>query len=632
MTDTEDHLLDVLEARAEALGDATALSAPDHRDLGYRALVALVRRTGEALRGLGVGRDDAVVLALPSGPALAAAFLGVAAHSLGAPLNPALPADELDRLFTDLRPRAVLVPAGTAGVAADVARAHGAAVLTVTPDPAVAGVFELTGEPVGPPAPDRPAAAGDDALVLFTSGTIAQPRQVRLTHRNLCAAARNTARAFALGPADRCLNVMPLFHAHGLVSTLLASVVRGASVICPPGFDAHGFFAWLHESRPTWYTAVPAMHRALLEAAPAHAAELAAARLRLIRSASAPLPGPVLDELERVFRAPVIEAYGMTEGASLVTSNPLPPGVRKRGSVGLPVGEPVRVLDAAGHDVPTGTEGEIAIRGANVTRGYHGDPAATAAARVGDWLRTGDFGRLDEDGYLHLVGRVKEIVNRGGSKVAPAEVDAVLADHPDLAQAAAFALPHATLGEDVAVAVVPRPGVEVDEERVRAHVAARLAPHKVPSRVFVVDDLPRNATGKVRRLRLAELFAARADVPGAPPGTGTERAVAAIWGEVLGREVVDARVNFFDLDGDSLAMVRVADLIGARMGHEVPVSVLLVHPTVRALARYLDDPAAVRDAVAPGPGDVAAGAARLAAGRDRLLRARRRADQGGEDA
>lgn len=583
------HLHDLVSRHGTNHADGIALYAPGRESLTYHDLAVQVERTGAALGRLGVARTDRVALALPNGPELATAFLGVAAHAQCAPLNPGYQAAELDHFLADLRARALIASPGADGTAAKVARARGIPVFELVADPAVAGVFELRGEQAGPAAPDREGRPEDVGMILYTSGTIARPRRVPLTHTNLCVAATNTGRWFGLEPADRCLNVMPMFHAHGLTSTLLASLVFGASVICPPAFDADRFFQWLGDFRPTWYTAVPAMHRALLDAAAGHQERVGEAALRFIRSASAPLPGSVLDELERTFRAPVIEGYGMTEAGSLVTSNPLPPGTRKRGSVGAPVGEDVTIMDPAGSVLAAGEYGEIAIRGANVMRGYGDDPEANAAAFAGEWLRTGDYGYLDEDGYLFIVGRVKEIINRGGAKVAPAEVDEALADHPDIAQVAAFALPHETLGEDVAVAVVPCAGRSVTEREVRAFAMTRLVDYKVPSRVFVVDEVPRNTTGKVQRLRLAEQFGAPNHGTAADAGTATERAVAAIWADVLRTDRVALTANFFDLNGDSLMLVRVAGRLKEQLGREVPVSVLLMHPTVRSLARHLDE-------------------------------------------
>ncbi|MEV4258432.1 non-ribosomal peptide synthetase, partial [Spirillospora sp. NPDC049652] len=643
---------DLVDRQARERPDGVALAAPGRPALTFGALARQVDAAGRRLRGLGLGPGDAVALALPSGPDLATAFLAVAAHASCVPLNPAHRPEEFTHFLTGTRAKALVVPPGDDGDAVAAAERLGVPTLelAVRPDDP-AGVWTLDGDPVGPPVPeDRAGTRPEDvALTLFTSGTTALPRMVPLTHANLLTAAWNTGRALELTPADRCLNPMPMFHAHGLTSTLLASFVHGAGIVCPPGFDAAAFMDWLEEFRPTWYTAVPAMHRALLDEAD-RTGRGPAVPLRFIRSASAPLPDTVLERLEHLFGAPVVEGYGLTEAASLVTCNPLPPGPRKVGSVGVPVGEPVAVLDPDGRVLPPLGAGEIAIRGGNVTAGYAGDPAANEAAFTGGWMRTGDHGYLDEDGYLFVIGRSKEIINRGGSKVAPAEVDRALAGHPGLAEAAAFGLPHPTLGEDVAVAVVTRPGVGVDEHSVRAFAARRLIDHKVPSRVFFVDELPRNTTGKVQRVRLTERYTptvrpAPAETPAGAPAAApaapkdTERVIAAIWASVLDVPHVDPTSGFFELGGDSLALARVAERLHAETGRTVPKSTLLMYSTVRALAEHLDttDPDTT-DPDATDPGAPASGASasdvprRAAAGRERLLERRRgRGAAPGED-
>nr|MBW4037080.1 AMP-binding protein [Pseudomonadota bacterium] len=299
-------------------------------------------------------------------------------------------------------------------------------------------------------------------------------------------------------------NVMPLFHIHGLVAATLASLAAGARVCCTPGFNAFRFATWLHEVQPSWYTAVPTMHQAILMRVRGEPAAMRAARLRFIRSSSASLPPQVMTELEDVFAAPVIEAYGMTEAAHQMAANPLPPRARKPGSVGLPAGPEIAIMNEAGALLDQGGTGEVVIRGPNVTLGYAGNPEATARAFTNGWFRTGDEGRLDADGYLHLTGRLKEMINRGGEKISPLEVDVALLDHPGVAEACTFAVPHAKLGEEVAAIVVPRPGTTLTVQDVRDFAAARLAPFKVPRQILIMDAIPKGATGKVQRIGLAQ--------------------------------------------------------------------------------------------------------------------------------
>ncbi len=296
---------------------------------------------------------------------------------------------------------------------------------------------------------------------------------------------------------------MPLFHIHGLIAAVLSSLAAGGSVFCTPGFNALRFFAWMGEATPTWYTAVPTMHQAILARAARNADALAASRLRLIRSSSASLPAQVMAELEATFGCPVIESYGMTEAAHQMTSNPLPPAERKPGSVGRAAGPEVGIMATDGSFLPAGGEGEIVIRGPNVTAGYEKNPDANETAFAHGWFHTGDQGTMDADGYVRVTGRLKEIINRGGEKISPLEVDEVLMDHPAVAQVVTFAMPHDKLGEDVAAAVVLREGMMAVEGDIRAFAATRLADFKVPRKVLILDEIPKGATGKLQRIGLA---------------------------------------------------------------------------------------------------------------------------------
>lgn len=491
-------LLDLLASKPETRPDA-AIRAPGRTGLTYPGLLAQVEGTGRALRGAGVSDGDRVAIMLPNGPAMASAFACIAPWCAAAPLNPAYKADEFDFYLSDLDAAALIVAAGDDTVARDVASRRGTRVIELV-ESAVAGAFALDVEgQEAVAAPDAEAVA----LVLHTSGTTSRPKMVPLTQANLCASARNIAHTLALGPSDVCLNVMPLFHIHGLMAPVLASLASGGSVYCTPGFDALRFFGWLEDADPTWYSAVPTMHQAVLARLPRNRDRAARARLRFIRSASAALPAQVMKALEEGLDAPVIEAYAMTEAAHQMCSNPLPPAPRKPGMVGPAAGPEVAVMDEAGGVVPAGTEGEIVIRGDNVMHGYLANPAADATAFHGSWFRTGDLGYLDPDGYVKVTGRLKEIINRGGEKVAPLEVDDVLLDHPDVAQVCTFALPHPRLGEDVAAAVVRAPESGVDEAALRAFAAERLADFKVPRTVVFVDEIPKGATGKIQRIGLA---------------------------------------------------------------------------------------------------------------------------------
>lgn len=493
--------------------EAPAILAPGRPALSHGGLRALAGATTATLNRLGIGRGDRVAIVLPNGPEMAASFLAVACAATTAPLNPAYKEEEFDFYLGDLRAKALVVPDGEQGPAVAAARRHGARLLRLRADPAgPAGQFELTADDDAgdDPAPARPgpAEADDVALVLHTSGTTSRPKIVPLLHRNLAASARHIAASLALTPADRCLNVMPLFHIHGLVAATLSSLAAGGATYCAPGFNALRFFAWLDEAKPSWYTAVPTMHQAILARVPRNADSIARAGLRLIRSSSASLPPQVMRELEAAFGCPVVESYGMTEAAHQMTSNPLPPRGRFPGSVGVAAGPLVRIADDEGRFAPPGEAAEVVISGPNVTPGYEGNPDADARAFFESdgrrWFRTGDQGVIDGAGYLRITGRLKEIINRGGEKVSPLEVDEVLMDHPAVQQVVTFAVPHDKLGEEVAAAVVLREGQLADEAGLRAFAAGRLADFKVPRRVVVLDEIPKGATGKLQRIGLAQ--------------------------------------------------------------------------------------------------------------------------------
>ena len=486
---------------------ATALSAPGGKPFTYEALRAQAERTVAALNAIGIGRNDRVAIVLPNGPEMAAAFIAIAAGTASAPLNPAYRADEFEFYLSDLGARALVLARGDATPAREVATRLGIGIIELEPTPADgAGAFRLHTGAFRPAAPAQAGLAEPDdvALVLHTSGTTSRPKIVPLSQRNVCASARNIRQAAAFTAADRGLNVMPLFHIHGLIAGILAPLSAGAQVCCTPGFNALQFFAWMDEARPTWYTAVPTMHQAILSRAARNAEVIARNPLRFIRSSSSSLPPQVLAELEQVFGAPVIESYGMTEAAHQMASNPLPPGVRKPGSVGIAAGPEVAIMAPDGALLPRGATGEIVIRGENVTAGYENNPKANAEAFADGWFRTGDQGVMDAEGYVTITGRLKEIINRGGEKISPREVDEVLMDHPAVAQVVTFAVPHDKLGEEVAAAVVLREGAAATDRELRDYAATRLADFKVPRKILLLDEIPKGATGKLQRIGLAQ--------------------------------------------------------------------------------------------------------------------------------
>jgi len=571
----------LVATQAAARPDAPALLAPGFDPISWSALHGHVHSWAAGLRAAGASASTPVATLVPNGLRSALSFLGVTAVAPCVPLASHLPIDELRLALTSAGARYLVCEGEDEALARQVADELRIARLDAT---SIANA--------GAPDPGSCAApdADDLALLLHTSGTTAHPKLVPLTHANLAHTARRIAASLALTPEDRCINVMPLFHVHGLVGALLASVSAGASVVCLQGFDAEGFVDGVERFHPSWYTAAPTIHQAVLALAPRLRQRVPAHRFRFVRSASAALSPTTLRALELQLDSPVIEAYGLTEVSSSVTSNPLPPGVRKPGSAGPSMGAELAILDERGAPVRTGEVGEIAVRGSGVMRGYGGDPALNEAAFVDGWFRTGDLGRLDADGYLFVAGRLKEIVNRGGEKVSPREVDEALLEHPDVAQVAAFGVPHPTLGEDLCAAVVRRPGAQPGAAALRGFLLERLAAHKVPSRILFVDALPRGRSGKVQRIDLHRQLAALLDAASAAPATALERELAQTWQSVLDtRTLPGAQDNFFALGGDSLMAMQVVAAVNRVHGIELEAPALFHHPTLAELARVVDE-------------------------------------------
>ena len=488
-------------------GSRPAIGAPDRDYLSYDGLRDLSASVRAALHGMGLGKGDRVAIVLPNGPEMATAFVTIAQVATTAPLNPAYREEEYDFYLSDLNAKALVVMEGYDGPALAAAVKAGMTIVRLSVAAgAPAGHFTLTSEATG--NADTATPAHDDvALILHTSGTTSRPKIVPLLQSNVAASAEHIKVSLELTSADRCLNVMPLFHIHGLIAAVTASLAAGASIWCAPGFDALRFFSFVKEARPTWYTAVPTMHQAILSRAGRNADVIAANPLRFLRSSSASLPAQVMVALNETFNAPVVEAYGMTEAAHQMACNPLASGTQKPGAVGIPAGPRMAIAHEADNLLVKGT-GEVVISGPNVTPGYEGNPDANAKnffeAEGARWFRTGDQGAFDDEGYLHLTGRLKEIINRGGEKISPLEVDGVLLDHPDVAQVVTFALPHPKLGEEVAAAIVLAEGSTATEKDIRAFAAGRMADFKVPRKIILLDEIPKGATGKMQRIGLAE--------------------------------------------------------------------------------------------------------------------------------
>ncbi|MBZ5606244.1 MAG: AMP-binding protein [Acidobacteriia bacterium] len=570
--------------QAERRPETIAFLAPGRDPLSYGQLHAQMRQVAETMFGFGLRRNHRIAVVLPDGPEMAVAMVAIGASFECAPLNPAYRLQEFETYFVNLRCRAVVLLKGSESPAAVVAKARGIPVFELAPvDGAPAGLFALGSGQSSRSGYDF-ATPDDFALALHTSGTAARPKLVSLRHRNICAAARSICDAVGLTAEDRCLTVMPLFHIHGL-STIFASIAAGGSVICAPGFSAEEFFGWLETLRPTWYTASPAIHRAVLEQAVRFPEMASRSALRFMRSASAPMPRQLIVDLETRFRVPFIEAYGMTEAAPQIASNGLSPEDRKLGSVGWAAGPEVAVVDEDGEMLPAGATGEITIRGANVVED--------------GWLRTGDLGYLDEDGFLFVTGRLKEVINRGGEKISPREVDEVLLTHPGIAEAATFAIPHDVLGEAVAAAIVAKPGASVDAGEIREFAGERLAYFKVPQQIAIVAEIPKSATGKLDRRGLAGILKIPERAPGPQPRNPLEEKIAKIWAGVLGVETPGVHDDFFLLGGHSLRAVQIVARLRHEFQVELPMEAVLAKPTIAEQAELVSTARSAQTRIVP---------------------------------
>jgi acyl-CoA synthetase (AMP-forming)/AMP-acid ligase II len=495
----------------KAPADKIAIILPEQDiRVSYGALRAQVQAVAEQLAAAGVGRGERVASALPNGLPAIVSFLSASIAGTAAPLNPAYKEDEFRFYLEDTSAKVLILPPEGADEAR---RAAGDRLPVLGFDVDASGTVSLTGvrgrKPVAAPGVD------DVALVLHTSGSTGRPKRVPLKHANLSISAQNVARSYELTSDDVSLCVMPLFHVHGLVASTLATLSTGGTVVVPAKFSPLSFWRVARDYGVTWYSAVPTLHQLLLaragepgDAAGPRAKRAGTERLRFIRSCSAALPPQVMYGLEEAFGAPVLEAYGMTEAAHQMASNPLPPADHKPGSVGPGTDVRISIMDKEGRHLPQGEQGEVVIQGPNVIRGYENNPEANASSFVDGWFRTGDQGYLDPDGYLHLVARIKELINRGGEKISPREIDEVLLTHPAVAEAVCFGVPHGTWGEEVAAAVVLR--AAASEADLLAYCRERLADYKRPKQIHITDAIPRTATGKIQRGVVAKAYAQNA--------------------------------------------------------------------------------------------------------------------------
>jgi acyl-CoA synthetase (AMP-forming)/AMP-acid ligase II/thioesterase domain-containing protein len=586
-----------LEEQARKNPNDFALLALERAPLTYSRLLTHFSHVVADLNHAGISRGGRVAVVLPNGPEMAACVTAVAMGASCAPLNPNYRRSEFEFYLSDLAPQALIVQEGTDLAAIAVAESLGIRVIRLLPSTAdAAGIFtlDLPSAPMG--AAPVFAQSSDEALVLHTSGTTARPKMVPLTQANLAASIENIIATLALTPRDRCLNVMPLFHVNGMIGVVLASLAAGASVVCTPGFYAPHFFEWCREFAPTWYSAVPAMHQSILVRAQEHPERAANSTLRFIRSGAAPLAPALMAEMERVFGVPFIEGYGLTETAQQVSVNPLPPGERKPASVGVPRRTEIGIMSEEGDLLPSDQTGEIVVRGPAVMAGYANNPTANGEAFTNGWFRTGDQGRFDADGYLYITGRIKEIINRGGQKISPREIDEVIGAHPKVAQVVTFPIPDPRLGEDIAAAVILKAGDSITKHGLRSFVAERVADYKVPRQIYFVDRIPTGPSGKVRRVDLAALLGivgtdslqSLTRAAYVAPSSQTEKTLTEIWTSVLGVEHIGINDDFVSLGGDSLLLAQLVLRLHEAGWPQISILTFFDRPTISGLAELID--------------------------------------------
>ena len=479
------------------------LTSEKNEKLSYGEFKIFNEKISRQLAATNVKNSDRAAIVLPNGPLMASSFLSISSYMSAAPLNPSYKQEEFEFYLDDLKPKFLLVEPNSKSLAVIAAKNLNIPVFEMKiSDNQPLGTFELFDKETDYKNPND----YDEALVLHTSGTTSRPKIVPLSNLNIFTSAVNISKSLKLTADDHCLNIMPLFHIHGLIAVLSASAKVGASVCASNGFNALKFLDLAETQNITWYSGVPTMHQAILLRAQKNSDKAKKLNLRFIRSSSASLPPAIFEELNDIFQTPVIEAYGMTEATHQMASNPLPPAIQKPGLVGMPAGPEICIMNDKNEKLSQGEIGEICIKGNNVTHGYENNPEANKQSFVNDWFRTGDEGFFDEDGYLKISGRLKEIINKGGEKISPLEVDNILMDFPPIDQALCFGYKDKMLGEDIAVAIKLKENKSCTEDDIKSYANEKLAKFKIPKKIFIVEDIPKGATGKLQRIGLAKKF------------------------------------------------------------------------------------------------------------------------------
>jgi acyl-CoA synthetase (AMP-forming)/AMP-acid ligase II/thioesterase domain-containing protein len=569
--------------------DRPAIVSTDFGHLTYAELDRVVREIGKGLRAAGFGRFARVGVAVPSGPHAALVILSVSCSAIAIPLNPKQTFEEIEASFANLRPDCLLIWQHSECAARSIAERHGIHTLEIHPGHETRLNVHLTPVRDLIPAADEELDTEEPAFILQTSGTTSRPKLIPFSHRNMLAAAARLRAWFKLTSEDRCLSVSPVYYSHGLKVTVLTPLLTGGSVAFPTDAMKVDYREWFGALRPTWYSAGPTLHRMVFDQARVQSDPHRTHSLRFILSGGAPLQTELLAGLGSTFQVPVVEHYGSSEAAQIAANLP-PPGPSKPGTVGVPWPDTLVVVGEEGNAVPPGTQGEVLVRGPTVIAGYLNAPELNSASFIDGWLRTGDIGSLDQDGFLTIHGRSNDLINRGGEKVSPIEVEEALIAHPAVADAAAFSVPHSRLGEDVAAAVVLRPGASADPHQLRTYLSEKMVSFKVPRRIVVVNVLPKGPTGKVLRRRLSETFGSGGSyVPSdvKSPAADLASRLTPIWERLLNKSPISIDDDFFEAGGDSLLAVQMLIELERVIGRPVPNSVLFETSTIRALTERL---------------------------------------------
>ncbi len=602
-------MYEVVSHWAKLTPNAPALVADGAAPLSYRGLLESIDSIGADLNGLGIGRNDRVAIVHPGGRDMALTILGIWSYATPVPLNPESTLGELAIQMRDMRVNALAIAEDMDTPARHAAEMLDLPILELSPDGRGGMAITAKSHRITPVS-DRtgPVQPDDIVAVIATSGTTSHSKVVPIRHRQLVCRNSYVARSMELGAEDRSLNMLRLYHSGGLNQGLSTPLIVGGSLGVLTDFSVSGFFRALESLEPTWgtgaYTFYHAIHRQLSDYR--CTIERVAPRLRFLRSGTGPLNPTIAEELERAFDTPLIMTYGTSESGSITCEHP-PPVRRKRGSVGTAVHDGVAIVDEAGEAVDRGAEGEVAVRGPAVFDGYENDEAANRSAFVNGWYRSGDLGYFDADGYLFITGRIKELINRGGQKISPNEIDDALLAHPKVAAASAFPVPHPTLGEEVAAAVVLEDGTSMDEASLLAFLRESLAEYKVPRRLVFVGEIPKGPTGKVQRHKLASAFGLAGEAEAIAiadedrPATALESQLQALWASALGRAHVGLHDDFFLLGGDSLQAVELFLRIEKTLGRPLPRSVLFDAGTVAEMAKRIESSPSMRCLVAIQP-------------------------------